>query len=205
MSLDTQVSKSSPAIKQIIAATVGSDWTGKKVVIREVPASWEFTQYIDDKLNAWYLNLDTLSATGQVRVWSPEQPRYGGPNVVMPAPKSHEALVLAWRVPRSQGMEIIIREDAIDPQAVAVAADALLRGGKQRGAEAAAATRLCGATGGLCFAIAEAQAKTFQKGERFGDLTGALVSTSETRAAKREKKTAQQLEREIAVALAHRR
>jgi len=207
MSNDTQVQKTSPAIKQIIAATVGADWPGKKVVVREVSPAWQHTEYIDDKTLAWYLNLSTLAETGQVRgVWRPEAVRYGGPAVIHPAPQPHEALIHVWRSQGKQGMEIIVREDAIDHQAVAVATDALLGGGKpkERGAAAAAAAKLCGNTGGLCLAIAEAHAKAFKKGETFEDLHEAAHVMAFSPRGKRKKKSAAQLEREINAALAHR-
>lgn len=204
MSIDTQVSKTSPAIKQIIAATIGADWPGKRVTVREVSPSWTHTEYIDDKTLAWYVPLSTLGIR-HVRIWQPVRPSYGGPPVVHPAPQANEALVHVFRLRGPQSMEIVVAEDAIDRQAVSVAADALLAGGKKASAAAAEAAKLCGATGGLCLAIAEAHAKSFKKGEVAGDLTATLVSTPQTPSAKRAKKSAAQLEREIKAALAHRR
>lgn len=204
MSTDTQVSKTSPAIKQILAATVGSGWPGKRVVVRQVSQLWSHIEYIDDKTSAWYVQLATLGG-GMVRVWEPERPTYGGPSIVHPSPQQHEALVHAWRSGTRTGVEIIVLEQAIDRHAVSVATDALMTGGKKAASAAVEAAKVCGATGGLCLAIAEAHAKAFKKGEAAGDLTPTLVSTSQTPSAKRAKKSAVQLEREIAAALAHRR
>jgi len=197
--IDTQVSRASPAVKQIIDATVGEDWPGKRVVVREVQPSWEHTEYIDDHTLAWYLNLATLAGTGQVRVWKPERPRYGGPAVVHPAPKDHEALVHVWRQGGSQGMEIIVLQSAIDAAAVSVATDILLAGGGKKAAAAAAqAASVCGAnTGGLCLALAEANTKALRKGQGARELT--------PESSTREKKKSARLEREIQAALAHRR
>jgi hypothetical protein len=187
MSTDTPVSKTSPAIKQIIAATIGASWGGKKVVVREVPSSWEHTEYIDDKTLAWYLNLATLVGSGQVRVWQPERVRYGGPAVVHPAPKIGEALIHVLRLHGPQSMEIIVQEDAIDAATVDVAVDALLSHDKK---SAEAVAKRCGVTGGLCLALAEARAKSIGKIER-----GEVGKT---------KRSAAQLDREIAAVLGRR-
>lgn len=149
MATETPVSKTSPAIKQIIAATVGASWGNKKIVMHKVPSSWKHTEYIDDKTLAWYLNLATL------RSWRPDRPHYGGPSVIHPAPKLGEALIHVLRLRGPQSMEIIVQEDAIDSATVAVVTDALLERDKKSAAEAA---RRCGVAGGLCLALAEAHA-----------------------------------------------
>lgn len=188
MTRDTKVSKTNPAIKKILEATLGSESPGASIVVREVPPTWEHTEYIDDKTKAWYLNLATLFGSGQVRVHSPERPRYGGPSVVHPAPQSHEALVhLLGRSTGRRSVEIILREDAIDSAAVAVATDALLTGNKKAALQAAGS---CDKTAGICLALAEANAKALGKGER--------GETGKT------KRSAAQLDREIAAALSRR-
>lgn len=187
MTRDTKVSKTNPAIKKILEAVLGSEAPGSSIVVREVPSTWEHTEYIDDKTKAWYVNLTTLFGSGQVRVYVPEDPRYGGPNIVHPAPQVHEALVHLRRLGK-RGVEIIVHEDAIDSAAVAVATDAVLAGNKKAALQAAGS---CGKTAGICLALAEANAKALSKGER--------GTTGKT------KGRAAQLDREIAAALSRRR
>jgi hypothetical protein len=181
MATETPVSKTSPAIKQIIAATVGASWGGKKIVVREVPSSWEHTEYIDDKTLAWYLNLATL------RVWQPERVRYGGLAVMHPAPKIGEALIHVLRLQGPQSMQIIVQEDAIDSATVSVVTDALLARDKK---SAEAAAKRCGVSGGLCLALAEAHAKALKKVE-----SGERPKTT---------RSVRQLDREIKAALSRR-
>jgi hypothetical protein len=209
----TVVSRSSPAIKKIVAATVGPYWPGKHVVVSEVPASWQWTDDVWSRRrtrleHAWYLNLDTLSAAGQVRVWKPdpELTRSDGPDAVHSAPQVYEALVhlYAMGTGKTPRLVIFVLDDAIDPQAIAVATDALLAGGKKAKEAAVKSASLCGATGGLCLAIAEANAKTLAKAHGFEDLTAASLTTSRTPSAKRQKKTAAQLDAEIRTILGRR-
>lgn len=212
---ETLVSRASPAIRQIISATVGANWPGMNVVVREVPAGWEYTdmdavwaRHRSPRLvRAWYLNLETLGAAGKVRVWEADRSPIGGPAVVQPAPQAYEALVHLSQVGKrlTPRLEIIVLQDAIDSQAIAVATDALLTGGKKAKEAAVTAAKLCGAaTGSLCLAIAEAHAKTLAKGERFGDPSAASVTTAQTPSARRQKKSAKQLEAEIQTILRRR-
>jgi hypothetical protein len=183
------------------------------VVVREVPADWAYTDTSWGRLRsprlvrAWYLDLETLGGTGKVRVWEADRSLQGGPAVVQPAPQMHEALVHLREVGKraTPRLEIIVLQEAIDAHAIAVVVDALIPGGKKAKAEAVAAAKLCGAAAGLCLAIAEADVKTLAKGERFEDLTAASVTTSQTPAAKRQRKSAKQLEADIQAVLSRRR
>lgn len=166
-SRDTEVSAANALIKQIIEATLPEEnLKGKKIVVREVPSSWQHTEYIDDHTKAFYLNLERLVNTGQVRVHMPDRPRYGGPSVVHPAPQNHELLVQMWRSMGKKGVDIIVAEDALDSSAIMVATDALLAKDKAGKAAAKIAVAELGPMAGVALAIAEAQAKALGKGDR---------------------------------------
>lgn len=181
MTRDTQVSRTNPLVKRILAATVG-DFRGK-VVVREVPYGWTHTEYIDDHSKWFYLSL-----VPDVRVHHiPDRPTMRVPAYAHPAPQSHEVFVHLWRSMGKQGVELIVSEEAIDASTIAVATDALLEGDKKAAAEVVAGM---GPMAGMGLAIAEAHAKALKKGER-GEVP-------------KRPKTARQLDREIAAALARR-
>lgn len=94
-------------------------------------------------------------------------------------------------VPR---IEIIVPKSALDAAAISVATDMLLAKNK-RGALAAIQSSHAAEYRGIATAIAEANAKTFTRAESESDPSLAT---------KRGKKTKEQLEREIAVALERR-
>lgn len=158
----TQVSKSNPTIKKILAATVGASWRGRTVSILEVPPGWEQIQYIDDQMHAWYLNLATLpSARPYVR--ATPRPTYGGPNIHHKRPEGNEVFVQRERfLGKDLGVEIAIPDDAINSAALSVATDALIQKDKKA---ATAVLAQCGAFAGLAMAIAEANVKTLGKAE----------------------------------------
>ena len=182
----TEVSKANPAIKKILAITIGATWKGRRVLVIEAPRGWSHTDYIDDTTKAWYVNLDKLTAQPTTR------PKYGGPAVELVVPEgSYEALVIWQRFQgQDMGVEIVIPIGAIEPGCVTVATDALLSGDKRAAAQSA---NECGATAGLALAIAEAREKSLSKGEE-------IVRTGEKPSAAR----ARQLDREIAAAILRR-
>lgn len=182
----TEVSKSNAAVKRVLAATIGSAWKGRRVVVIEAQPKWSHTDYIDDHTKAWYVNLDKMTASPTRR------PTYGGPAVELVVPEgSYEALVIWQRFQGSDmGVEIVVPQGAIDPGVVATATDALLAGDKKA---AARVTAESGAVAGLALAIAEARAKSLAKGEE-------LVRTGEQPSGARKR----QLDREIAEAMLRR-
>jgi hypothetical protein len=202
MANSTEVSKSNPTIKKILAATVGPAWRGRRVTIVEAPYGWEHTQYIDDQMHGWYLNLATLPA---IRPYARQTPRptYGGPNLVHKRPEGDDVFVIRERfLGKDLGVEIVIPDHVIDhSSALSVATDALLEKNKK---SAVATLARFGVFAGVAMAIAEAHAKTLTKGERAGDVTGAIVSTSQSASTKRAKKSAARLEREISAVLGRR-
>lgn len=180
MATETLVSKASPAIKQIIDATFKDNWQGEpswrgKVIVREEPLL-EF--HATNPRPGWYVNLTTLSTKP---VFAKRMERFGP--WIAPGPGPGEVLVVRG----GAGLIIIVPEGMVDASAVGVATDALLAGDKKG---AAATAKLCGEAGGLCMALAEAHAKALTQGE--------------SGKGRKTKKSAAQLDREIAVALARR-
>lgn len=206
----TTVSKTSPAIRKILKAALGAkDAAGHRgpIVVRELPST---SRYVP----SGYVPSSAERHAPDTGVWSVDLGELFGSNratfdgvpfaVSEPArqiwdlaPRPHEALVFR----RKAGIDIVILDDAIDSSAVAVTTDALLARDKKAAQQAASA---CGVTAELCMALADAHAKALAKGELAGDLTATLVTTSQTPSAKRAKKTAAQLDREIAAALSRR-
>jgi hypothetical protein len=203
--MDTTVSKASNEIKRLLAATVGANWRGTKVVVREIP-TWEVDEvastHYPDAQQAWCFNFSTGRAlVGKIESTASGRSVYRGAD-----PALNEALLIvrstkALRPTGPKEIWIIVQEGAIDSQAIAVITDALLAGDKKG---AASAAKLCGVAGGLCMALAEAHAHALMKGERGRDLTATLVSTSITPSANRARRSAKQLEREIQSALSRR-
>lgn len=200
---ETKVNKNSPAIRKILSATVGPKWTGTYVVVRELPSTWRYTgSSTDSRDEAWFLDLSELFGTGVTRIREPPMTRSPTPyRVEHLAPHGYDAIVRLVGQLAKRRVEIIISDSAIDSSAIAVATDALLTRDKSAAREAAGA---CGVTADLCMALAEAHARALMKGEAAGDLTATLASTAQTPSAKRAKKTAAQLDREIAAALSRR-
>lgn len=199
---ETKVRSTSPAIRKILDATVGADWSGTHVIIYELPTTWRYTGSRWDSRNpAWMIDdVGVLLATGKARISSPPSAPSQVPyHVEHLAPHDREVIVRKKIV---GPVEIIISEAAVDSDAIAIATDALLSRDQPAAKEAA---DVCGATAELCLALANAHARALSRGENVGDLTAALTSTTQTPAAKRAKKSAAQLEREIASALSRRR
>lgn len=176
-----QVSKSNTTIKKILARTVGASWKGRKVVVLEAARGWYHTQYIDDQVHIWHLNLASMSARPA------EKPRYGGPSLTFTIGDRGEALVIHERfMGKDVGVEIVVLADDIDANTVQVATDSLLEHNKSRATQAC---DQCGVTSGICMALAEAHADSRVKDAR-------NVGTK--------KKTPAQLQREIDAVLGRR-
>lgn len=155
----TEVSKSDPAIKKILAATLPA-WKGRRVVViatRDTNGGeWTHTVYIDDQTHAWFVRLDSMSATAT------RKPFYGGPPLVL-RPTNDYALVIHQRfMGKDTGVEIIIPESRLDPAAISVATDAIIEKNKAKAKKALADL---GDTAGIAMAVAEARAKTLGKAE----------------------------------------
>jgi len=155
---------------------------GRKVVVIAADPGWEHTQYIDDQARIWHLNLASM------RAHPAQKPRYGGPSLVFTIGDSNEALVIHERfMGKDTGVEIVVSNREIDEDTVQVATDALLQQDRRAAVEVCAG---CGATAGICMAMAEAHASTRTK--------GAIGKTTN-------KRSAAQLDREIAAVLGKRR
>lgn len=114
----TTVSKSSPAIKAIIAATF-PEWTGRKVTVVDVIEGWQSTQYVDDR-SVWMLvNLETLQTARAAA------PSYGGPAVVHPVPADGCAYAVLVRYPGAPDSIEIVVEGRWTVQDLEPVADAL--------------------------------------------------------------------------------
>jgi hypothetical protein len=209
----TKVSVTSPAIRKILSATALSALANRGrpgpyrgvVVVRELPSNERYVggSVSRGETESWLIDLSELFGSGRVRVSELSEPGRGvvtllgdwtsglADEIRHLAPQQHEALVRRGMVLSERygkgGIEIIIREDAIDSVAIAVATDALLARDKKAAQEAVGA---CGATSELCMALAEANAKALKTGEQ--------------RVGERPKKTAAVLDREIAAALSRR-
>lgn len=159
-----KISKSNAAIKAIIAATVGADWTGRKITIVEVSSNWTHTRYVDDMTTAWYVCLQ--SVTGEpVCAQRIEGARYGGAPVVVHAPDGIgvSAIVIYHRGFAQHDLEIYVPADAIDAQVLEVAIDAGLAHDK-RGYHLAL-EGVSDAYRGIATALAEAECKSRAKAE----------------------------------------
>jgi hypothetical protein len=192
----TEVSKSNPAIKKIIAATIGDAWKGKRVVVIEAGRGWEHMDYIDDYASIFMADL-AESGSGSIYAQQTPRPAYGGRAVVHTIPDPGHALVIKDRF----GLEIIIPGDgargSIDSVALSVVEDALLAGNKKA---AQATLAQFGAYAGLAGAIAEAHARTLQKAERGSGDTAGLTKGAQTKA----KRSAARLDAEIKAILGRR-
>lgn len=205
----TEVSKSNPTIKAILVATVGGAWKGRRVVVREVSSDWWHASHHDDNTKAWYLNLATIAAGKTPHAQRALKAAYGEPAVRLNAPEGGDTLVIHQKFQgHDMGVEIVIPSEysrftrgAIDSASLAVATDALLEKNKPAAVAALAGN---GALAGLAMAIAEAHAKSLSKGQAAGDLTAASVSTSTKAVATRARKSAAQLDREIAAIVGRR-
>ena len=183
----TEVSKSDPGIKKILAATVeagGRKWSGRRVVVIATRApDWSHTDYLDDQPHGWYLHLKSMSAVPTQR------PTYGSARWST-RPSNDHALVIHQRfMGKDTGVEIIIPESRLDPSAISVAVDAIIQGGAAGKKTAKKALADLGDTAGVAMAVAEARAKTLNKAEA---VRGGAEQTPRSK---------RQLEREIGAIL----
>jgi hypothetical protein len=158
---ETQVSKTNPTIKKIIAATVqatvpgSAPWKGRKVSVEQVHDGWTYELYNDTGEPFVYVSNADGSAARRIPT-----PRYGGPATTVPAPKFGEVILIHQRF-GSGSIQIMIPE--LDPAPLAVALDAWLIGDASSKKRAKTILREVGPYAGVAEAIIEGQAKASSK------------------------------------------
>lgn len=152
----TKVSKSNPAIKAIIKATL-PEWTGRTLSVVTVGDEWHMTQYIDDRWTVKRVDLVDMSVTDC------ERPQFNGGLTTSAVHRalSRTALVIHYR--SHKDVEIIVLADELDHDAIAVAVDAALEGDTRRVADLAGQS---GVLGGIAAAIATSRATDLAKRQR---------------------------------------
>jgi hypothetical protein len=179
--LETQVSKTDPTIKKIIAATSGSDatewpggsptrWSGRLVSVVQVDPGFTYNLYNDTGEPRVY-QVRNIQAR-MLTVSRVPRPSYGAPATEIFAPAYGEVVVTRQIGPTGR---ITIYAPELDAATLDVARDALLLSDKKLFAEV---LKGFGDYAGIARAILEAQSKTLEK-----------VSSG---------KTSRQLDREIA-------
>lgn len=151
----TPVSKSSKAIKAVVAACFPT-WTGRKVTVIEAGPEWAHVHYLGDQTQATRVYLDSGIANAL------PGPTIGGPSVVYRAEDGRAVVLLSRFMGSDMGVEIVVPVGAIDPAAVMVATDALLEG---NGRLAVATLEQCGVYAGIAMALVEARARGLKRGE----------------------------------------
>ncbi len=172
----TPVSKTHPAIKKILAATVLQrlpGWKGRTIEIDQVKPSWHYTLH-NDTGEPYVYTVENIGG-GHLNARQVQKPAYGEAGIQIGVPHSGEAIV-TQQIGRTGSVRIYI--PALDQALLDVARDALLEEDKKRAAEV---LKQLAPYDGIASAIIESQKTTLAKS------TGGTKSPQ----------TARRLEREI--------
>jgi hypothetical protein len=182
MSKSTEVSKTNPTIKKILAATVGARFKGRKISVDEVTPGFSYDIYLEmgSPTIAFVMPASGVGSGREV-----PRPSMSRPTVTLGYDQFNRGACLVV-YHRGAYESVIIYIPELDSAALSVATDALLEGNKSA---AIATLAQLGAYAGIAMAIVEAHVKTFGKAQGLAPAT---------------KRTAAQLNREIAAVLGRR-
>lgn len=162
----TKVSKSSPAIKAVIASCF-SQWTGRIVHVVEADETWQHAVFHDDQTTVVYQDLESPHPLSVAQM---PRPSFGAVPPVHRAMPGYAIFIHDRFQGADLGVEIVIPAGAIDPAVLEVSVDALLQGNKRL---AASTLKACGVYAGIAMALADARAKSLRKGEASAQYTEA--------------------------------
>lgn len=181
---NTKVSKANPTIKRILAATVGDQFKGNKISVDEVSPKFSYDIYLEmGSPTVAYITSAGSDWRGAREVPRPSMSR---PKVTVEYDQFSGGSCLVTHHRGSSG-SVTIYVPELDSAVLSVATDALLEGNKS---SAVATLGQLGAYSGIAMAIAEAHVKALGKAQ--GPKPTA-------------KRTARQLDRDIADVLERRR